>query len=274
AEQLADGLTKPLLKGKLEENRTRLGINSQHNIQQGQDDNQQRRHQMRVISPSVILGLLAFFLLSASATSQSPPVLWRKSPCTLIDGMFQPGIAEQAANKCEQLRKSEEGVIKELAKMCPKQSLRRKRFFDPISIFLFISIFATIAGIAAIDVGGTALSEVRTLASHTTEQDRMLNDLDAKVFHNHQAIQNLTKRFNEAIDELQAHQQDYAEFKGKYVNSTYTLAYITSHLWLGKSIIQQAARKWKAGNVDPALLEYFNASHLLPCGDRCPLDLA
>ncbi|CAG7829357.1 unnamed protein product, partial [Allacma fusca] len=104
------------------------------------------------------------------------------------------------------------------------------------------------------------------------QQDRILNDLELKVSQNRETIQNLTRRFNTAMDNLALHQKDYAEFKGKWLYSTYAIAYVTTIIMLGKTIVQEAARQWEQGKVDPALLDYFNIS--IPCGKRCPIHLA
>ncbi|CAG7723392.1 unnamed protein product, partial [Allacma fusca] len=187
---------------------------------------------------------------------------------------FNSGISSQVASKCEELKNSEESFTTELFKMCPKQYLfkRNKRLNDPISIMIYVAIFTSVVGVIAPGVGSEALLEVQTIASHTKEQDRLLNDLEDKVQRNHEAIGNLALHFNAAIDNIQAHQNDYAEFKGKYSNSTFAIAYITARLMLTKTMMQQATRQWKLGRGDPAFLDFFNVS--LSCGDRCPIDLA
>ncbi|CAG7639035.1 unnamed protein product [Allacma fusca] len=286
-DQLADSLTKPLLKGKLQHKRNRLGINNEDY----NNYNKFCKNTIGPLKPSVIISLIALFIIADSATSHSPPVLWRKShypvttghahvmlsiqlinPCDLMMvNNFHPGVASQAALKCEQLRKCKESFTTELSKICPKQYLGQlvKRFIDPISISIYIAIFASVVGVTALGVGTTALSEVHSVASHSTEQDKLINELENKVQKNHEAIRNLTIRFNSAMEDLQAQQRDYAEFKGKYVNSTFA---ITARLMMSRTIMQQSARQWKMGRVDPAFLDFFNVS--LPCGDRCPIDLA
>ncbi|CAG7815633.1 unnamed protein product [Allacma fusca] len=116
------------------------------------------------------------------------------------------------------------------------------------------------------------MAEVKTLENHTNQQDAMLNDLETKVSKNHEAIRTLTKKFNTAIVDLQAHQNDYAEFKGRYINNTLATAYVTTRIMIAKVMMQQATRLWKLGKVDPDFLDFFNVS--LPCGDSCPITLA
>ncbi|CAG7815634.1 unnamed protein product [Allacma fusca] len=69
-DQLADSLTKPLLKGKLEENWRRLGIQLLDSTRTTPGNTKRSDGKpMSTLSPSVILTLIALFVLSASATS-------------------------------------------------------------------------------------------------------------------------------------------------------------------------------------------------------------
>ncbi|CAG7719483.1 unnamed protein product [Allacma fusca] len=78
-DQLADCLTKPLLKGKLHHNRRQLGISEVEGPSSGRRQQPTSNNFVRPLSPLMIIGLIAMFIVSASANAQSPPVLWRKS---------------------------------------------------------------------------------------------------------------------------------------------------------------------------------------------------
>ncbi len=64
---------------------------------------------------------------------------------------------------------------------------------------------------------------------------------------NSKRLNNLTSDFYEAVKRLQILQSDHDETKAKTIYNSYAISYVTSRLLIRKGVIQEAARRWKAG---------------------------
>ncbi|CAG7731369.1 unnamed protein product, partial [Allacma fusca] len=172
-EQLADGLTKPLMKTKLVENRNDLGLHDRGII----------RANLSRSSPWTIFALLAMFVLSACASSHqnSHQVIWRKSKTPITIGHYQVNLKVNFVNPCDILKKTvvhsdllpsaqakcnelyQELFISELEKMCQRKewteiTLRKKRVVDLIIGLIIIAVIAS----AGIGIAGTTIAVINS----------------------------------------------------------------------------------------------------------------
>ena len=301
SEQLADGLTKPLLKGKLEDNRDALGLSS---TDPARKSKKMARCQLTTNStPTFRLALLSItilscFSISAASMSQhaSPIVLWRKSdtpvttghlqinlevllvnPCDLIvNGTTHHDLEEEARSRCQDAYHSV--FMNELQEMCPKKHwsqlvVRKKRFVGIIlGLVAIITVLSIGIGTYATAVATSNSNRIYSIEDRLNEVSRLFNGMEGQVKRNHEAIGNLTERFNQVISNLTKLQADHDELKGKTLSTSFAISYIVSQIMIGRTVVQKAARLWKQGKVSGALLDYFTLT--LPCGDSCPIDLA
>ncbi|CAG7733176.1 unnamed protein product, partial [Allacma fusca] len=284
-QQLADGLTKPLLKGKLETNRTDLGLKFVSRNKGG-----------KTLSWTTF-ALLSMFIVLASGSSFSVSlVVWRRSnvpvtighnevsvivklinPCSLLtNDTVHQDLTSEAIHQCNEYYQNL--FVSDLIKMCPQKKWtdvthRRKRILDLIILFIVVAIVASAGlGITAVAISATNSEKIYSAEVAISEERAAVNKLQEQVQANFDRIKNLTASFNKAMDHMEALEKDHAELKGKLVSSNFIISYLVSKLMIGRSVVQEASRKWKSGLVDPAFLEYFNVT--LPCGNSCPISLA
>ncbi|CAG7732058.1 unnamed protein product, partial [Allacma fusca] len=190
--QIADGLTKPLIKGKLEVNRSQLGI----------EKLTPKTKPSTAPSPWFFICLLYFFVIAASGNAGTPvaPVIWRKSDTPVTVGHHQVHLMVNFINPCQAI--SNETVhndltnsarakcdevyqtmfLDEIQRMCPKKSwtsvsVRQKRFI-PLIIGVIVVIVIASAGlsIAAVTIAVTNKDKLDQVEERMQLQANMLND--------------------------------------------------------------------------------------------------
>ncbi|CAG7724410.1 unnamed protein product, partial [Allacma fusca] len=151
SDQLADGLTKPLLKGKLEHNRSRLGI--EDNSMEGSRVQNKGKSLGMALYFAAVLMLFTLCAVPSSASLDMAPVLWRKSETPITTGHHQINLQVNFINPCDILMNDtihhelvedahsrcqnayETNFMQELRQMCPQKrwtsvANRKKRFVD------------------------------------------------------------------------------------------------------------------------------------------------
>jgi hypothetical protein len=150
---------------------------------------------------------------------------------------------------------------------------RVKRFIDLVLCLIVIAVTTSIGlGTTAVAMAASDSAQISTLEDRDQQETTMLNKLEGQIKANYEKVRNVTSRVNNIVLELERHQIDHDELKGKSIGTNYVIAYVTSRFLIGRTIIQEANHLWKTGKVSTALMDYFNVS--LPCGDECPIHLA
>ena len=300
-EQFADGLTKPVIQGKLPGNRAQLGISSIINKKVGDSRESEQCKMKSAFPPRSALMLLTLFSLFGTTAAnyipnQSPPILWRKSTTPITTGHHQVSLEIDLLDPCalafnatvhhdlrtEAIARCQDAYdsifMKTLQQMCPKkrwtQTVARNKRFVSIAISLIAILVTASIGIGAYAsfVSTSNSGMLLSLEERENEIGRLMNKMEGQIKDNHGAIRNLTDKFNQAMQSLSALENDHVELKGKTIGTSYAIAYITSRFLIGKSVLQDAQRQWKDGRISSALLDYFNLT--MPCGDECPINLA
>jgi len=289
--QLADILTKPLLKTKFENNRNRIGIQS-------------------YTAKASIVCLLVTLAFITSGVIAHPfifvdPIQWRESPlrvatsyqevymkirlshpCELIneDIVHRDIVAEAKANCLENYRHY---ILDEFSKICTvdksshlrkithKEVMRRqKRDFGislaAVGVILLVS--------ALWNVGVTAwawYSNYETkekLREGLAQQDQRIVELLTRVNTYEEAVEKLNSAVKVLLISSENTTADLAELKQKFVRSVSIISHITNRLLVGRDIIRSTAKLWKKSKMNDDLFDYMNFE--MDCEDRCPMDKA
>lgn len=292
-EQTADVLTKPLLRVKFQYFREKLGMRLMSPL---------NAINACASMLTYMLALLCLCAPAAGVNHNSIPILWRKSdtpvtggylnakviirfvnPCSLLTADIVHGdLVEDAIKNCNDIYMSD--FLQEIESMCPRKGWTEileshhhvivKRFIPLLVLGGVIVFHGVIAGLAisATVISSKNADKIEGLKLQQDIQQKAINELGERVNMNTEMIRNLQYRFNLTIKNLIIHQKDFDELKDKTVSTNFAISYITSRLTTGKSIIKEAQRQWKHGNVYGPFLDYFNLT--LPCGDSCPTKFA
>ncbi|XP_035713879.1 uncharacterized protein LOC118438167 [Folsomia candida] len=309
SEQIADGLTKPLLKTQHFKMRHDLSMERNETKESKDNPTKVKRGplQANFSLMSLLTILLMFITQVCGVTHQNAiPLLWKKSPIPVTTGYNQVHLLVKFMNPCEILTQDlfhkdlsayatekcnkiyDEMFLDELEKMCPKRKFsdhinsrhtreigrRVKRVLPLLAVGVIIGVTVLVAGLS---VGGAINSFVQTgrisaLQGTVAEQREMLDELERRVEISEREIEKLKVSLNATLEQLQLHQLDHDELKGKSIDTNFAIAYRTSRLMIGREIIREATRQWRRGKVYAPLMDFFNFT--LPCGDACPVSFA
>ncbi len=189
---------------------------------------------------------------------------------------------KDAIKNCNDIYKDD--FLNEIESMCPRKGCTEileahyhhltKRFI-PLLILGGIVIFhGVVAGLAISSTISSSKNgyKIEGIEMKFEAQQNSIKELGDRINQNTEMIRNLQFRFNQTIKNLIVHQKDFDELKDKTIPTNFAISYITSRLTNGKSIIKEAQRQWRHGNVYGPFLDYFNLT--LPCGDSCPTKFA
>ncbi|OXA48994.1 Copia protein [Folsomia candida] len=309
SEQIADGLSKPLLKTQHFKMRQDLSMERNETKKSKDNPTKVKRGplQANFSLMSLLTILLMFITQACGVTHQNAiPLLWKKSPIPVTTGYNQVHLLVKFMNPCEILTQDllhkdlsayatekcnkiyDEMFLDELEKMCPKRKFsdhinsrhtreigrRVKRVLPLLAVGVIIGVTVLVAGLS---VGGAINSFVQTgrisaLQGTVAEQREMLDELERRVEISEREIEKLKVSLNATLEQLQLHQLDHDELKGKSIDTNFAIAYLTSRLMIGREIIREATRQWRRGKVYAPLMDFFNFT--LPCGDACPVSFA
>ncbi|CAG7731317.1 unnamed protein product, partial [Allacma fusca] len=284
-DQLADGLTKPLLKSKLEMNRDRLGIRPvtiSRLLMQG---------------VSIVQIIICLLMLIGPALCQprvTVPVVWRKSaypvtignyefdmrvtllnPCDIFTNQtVHRDLVTPVREKCSRLYK--EMFLDELEVMCPPRKFTDLAVRPKREILIALAVMAIVAalglGIAAVAQSNANAAAIEEMEQQLLVHGRILEQLEDAVKNNSKRIREMEEKFNTAIKDLGDLQADHDEMKGKYMDTSYAISYITTKMMMGRNTLRETRRQWKLGKVNEEFLDYFNIT--LPCAESCPVQYA
>ncbi|CAL8095938.1 unnamed protein product [Orchesella dallaii] len=289
--QLADGLTKPLMREKFQTMRDKIGVKPRR-----QDSSSTSSLFARTMMLLAFLGTIQSGI--AVHMQNSIPVLWKKgetpiasgylqvslnikflNPCSLLtEEIIHADLLKEAIEKCNEMY--EDCFVTEIGEICPKKQwtevlLHRKKRFLPLvilgGIILYHAVVAGLAITATVMSSQNAVSIAEMKANHKIEK---LNreKLEDQVKIQGEMIKDIQLRFNQTISRLMVHQKDYNELKDKSISTSFAISYITSRLLNGKSIIKEAARAWQDKKVYGPFLDHLNIT--FPCEKECPVKYA
>jgi hypothetical protein len=184
---------------------------------------------------------------------------------------------QAAREQCNEIYESH--FINGLTEMCPHQEftqihhrpptalLSRQYRVIPIIIGVIVLINLAVVGMA---LTGTIMGSLNS--NRIDEQQDKLEEIEQRLKISTEQIEKLRVSFNEVLQRLSKHQQDYDEFKAKSLSTNFAISYITSRLTMAKEILAEATRQWKLGKVYAPLIDYLNFT--LPCREECPLRFA
>jgi hypothetical protein len=293
-EQLADGLTKPLLKTKHENMRTNMGM-----VVKGAVPVLTKKPGALWTATTLLLTLCLFLGSGDGFTTQnSQPVLWRPSkvpvttghnrvhlrvilinPCEILTSeVLHMDVAKMARDRCDEMYS--QLFLDEIEKLCPLEHDRRdilsrhKRFLFTLLIGLIIAtvVIPVGLGVAAVTVSSVNAGKITEVNKAIALDRKATQALANRTDMLEVAVKKLQLNFNSLLDKLEAHERDFTQLKYKQIGTNFAVSYVTARLLTGKQIVQEAVRQWADGKVYPALLDYLNFT--LPCGDDCPVTLA
>lgn len=295
AAQIADILTKPLLKTKHKDMVKMVGLVEQP------PQNKKQKSQCAVTPKlfTVMAFMLSVLMPGIDSISHQQPVIWRTSATPITNGHNEVHLMVKFINPCKLLRKStvhrdllptalekcnaayQEMYIDPLDAMCPRLARtvvhhRVKRFIVTFSIFIATIVVSTVVaggiGTAALVTSVQNSNSVSELESKLAEQKQRVDQEAKKLRIAEDAINRLNTELYTIAKSQQRHEKDYNELKHKSVESSFSISYIISRLVYGNWVFKQADREWKRKRVHPPFLDLFNIT--LPCGMDCPVNHA
>ena len=121
--------------------------------------------------------------------------------------------------------------------MCPKKRwsqttlVRKKRFIGIIiALVVVVVTFSMVIGAAGLAMATSNTGRLDTLEDRENEVARLFNGMEDQVKSNHEAIRNLTAKFNVAISSINKLQRDHDELKGKSIQTSYAIVMLWTSL--------------------------------------------
>ena len=295
--QLADILTKPLLKNKHENMREMIGM------VENEEPRSIKAGKAQVTKPrfKALWSFASFLLLIATATAtfttqSSQPLLWRPSkipittghnrvnlkvklvsPCEILTpDVLHRDVASSAIQRCNDMYASL--FLNNLEKMCPRKDHRQlldreKRVISLLIGLIIASIVVTVGigttGVAIASVNSGRISDVQ---AEVSLQQQKSKELENRVDGLESTVKDLRNSIDAIVTKMGNHENDFQELKAKQIATDFAISYVTTRLLLGESVLLEATRRWKAKQVYAPLLDFFKFQ--LPCGEECPISLA
>ncbi|CAG7784894.1 unnamed protein product, partial [Allacma fusca] len=251
--QLADCFTKPLAKGKFEQNVKEIGMKRTNSESEPISPRKLPRTTLTSMMWTMMTVLFMCLITTNVTTEKATPLLWRKSPIPVITGYHQVNLMVSFLSPCELIstasihtsltpeamkrcnRIYQDMFLGELQKMCPRkkwtevlqgetnQALdRNKRFLVTLTAILICVVIASAGlGIAGTTMAATNRNRITDLKTLQEAQQKTLNELEQKIKSNTENIRRLQNSFNEAITSIQGLQHDHDELKGKLISTNY-----------------------------------------------------
>jgi hypothetical protein len=297
-DQLADSLTKPLLRTKLEKNRDSLGITdviSTHNKNSSNSTNKQHQS-ITQLSNSTFYGLLILLLIncfsvSFASSTHSYNVIWRKTnidvttgsydanfkillnnPCTfLTNSTIHNDLTVEAIQHCNQTYNN--FVIKPLYELCPLPNenviSRPPRAITAI-IGLILGTISILAGVGTTVTEAITLSKVSAIQTEQAANVKTFNEFakDLTIFNS--SIAELQSKYNQFLSDVSLNYKDYTEFKGKFISTSNMISVLVTKFMQTSNMIHETVDLWKQNKLNIEFLKHFNIS--VPCS--CSLKLA
>ena len=294
AEQLADILTKPLMKQKHEQNKIKLGMRKKpESVSEGAKAFNTKRNAF----PLILTTLMISCMLSPAVTmliQNARPVIWRNTNVPVASGYQDVQIAIQLENPCAifNLNTTHELVVKsslrncnkiynqliidKLESMCdtehPSDSLntRNKRILPAMLGTLVIAAIAFVGVSVTADI--SAHNQISELRSIGQMQATKIENMQSRIDLHGLATKDLRQSVEQIATDLYLHEQNYNTYVSKMTDTSFAISFIISQLVIGNKALKETERQWKNQKLAPEFLEFFKIT--LPCSDLCPVQLA
>jgi len=292
--QLADILTKPLLKSKFQEMRSLMNPTTSKEGEQKISNVAKTSNKHGILSNLSLMMTILFCIMTQCMTTafsfeNSQPVLWRPSTTPITAGHKRVLLRINLVNPCDILTKDvmhkniaaaarahcnemyTKYFLHEMEKMCPREHrtnvlVRSRRFVISTLIRIIICTLAVSFGVgsAGLIISAVNTGSISQIQNQASIHDAKVKELQEKVNLNQKAIIELQNDFNSLLLRFEAHDKDYRELKAKQTGTSFAISYVTTRLLNGKAIIQETFRKWNKNEMHPPFFDYINFT--LPCG--------
>lgn len=255
-------------------------------------------------SALLIRSIFLFVTIATSAAhfNKVSPVVWKQTNIPVITGESQMSLVVRYESPCTLFQNSTDLTTQardhfsnwcnaafdtdvmlplrefcttfDMAKVDATKHLLRPKRLEPITMAIGGIV---IGAISTIGVGGWSLSSSfgngDKIASMQTAIDKMIGRLE-QMAHNDETIKRslevIEKNLEKTAITVRDNQQILQQIMGTLPKTVVLVSHLSAEFVNAKNILRETGRRWKAKQLDPNILTYFNLT--TPCDDTCPVE--
>lgn len=298
SDQVADVLTKPLLRQKHALFRKGLGMGNSKSKAVGKKS---------ILLPLALICLGS--LCSARQWKNEPldkagNVVWRRTDIFPVNtGIYDVSVNINLESPCEIIKPGEDyltrariaayhscvhyfdkQVLKPFGQLCPEScqpewehftespGIHHRHKRDPITATVAIgSVIAIIGvGISGLIVGLQNTNKINDILGDNDHIRQKIHGMLTSGEYDRQAVEHLQGAIMDLSRQSDLLEQKFSDVAIWLVNTTYAISKMMNEFNEMEKLVHDSIPEWKRDEVPMKLLRYFNITNLMQCGNSCP----